>query len=282
MKIAHESETPWSPVRTLRGGVIRFRCLLEGRENTPNNFSVVIADTDVSFKSPRHRHNFDQIRITLEGATNFGPRHNIAVGDVAYFPEGTHYGPQDQSLVGASSLAMVVQFGGASGEGYMSQRQLFEGQKELSTHGRFEGGVYRRNEGAQGRRNQDAYEAIWEFQNGRELKYPRPRLTEPVHFRASQVPWQPMDDQPGVSIKSLGVFTERDIAIGAIRLAAGARMQLPADTRQRLVFFTEGRGTIVGQGAWMPRSAAHVEAGEVITLDAGSATEAVILALPRF
>ena len=282
MKIAHESQTPWSPVRTVRGGVIRFRCLLEGREGTPNNYSVVIADTDVSFKSPRHRHNFDQIRITLEGSTNFGPRHNIEVGDVAYFPEGTHYGPQDQALVGASSLAMVVQFGGASGEGYMSQRQLFEGQKELANHGRFEGGVYRRNEGEEGRRNQDAYEAIWEFQNGRPLRYPKPRLTEPVHFRAGQVPWHPLADQPGVSVKSLGVFTERDIAIGGLRLEAGARMPLPADTRQRLVFFTGGQGTIEGQGTWMPRSAAHIEAGEAITLHAETATEAVVLALPRF
>ena len=42
MKIAHESGTPWSPVRTVRGGVIRFKALLEGREGTPTNYSIVI------------------------------------------------------------------------------------------------------------------------------------------------------------------------------------------------------------------------------------------------
>ncbi len=282
MKISHESETPWSPVRTVRGGVIRFKCLLEGREGTPSNYSLVLADTDVSFKSPRHRHNFDQIRITLEGSTNFGPRQNIEVGDVAYFPEGTHYGPQDQSLVGASSLAMVIQFGGASGEGYMSQRQLFEGQKELLQSGRFEGGIYRRNDDAQGRRNQDAYEAIWEHQNGRPLHYPKPRLTDPVHFRAGQVPWQALDDSPGVATRFLGVFTERDIAIGGLRLDAGAKLNLPADTRDRLVFFTEGEGTVRGQGSWRARSAMQVDAGETTTLQASTATEALVLALPRF
>lgn len=282
MQIAHESTTPWSPVRTVRGGVIRFKCLLEGRERTPTNFSMVIADTDVSFKSPRHRHNFDQIRITLEGSTNFGPRHNIEVGDVAYFPEGTYYGPQDQSLVGASSLAMVIQFGGASGEGYMSQRQLFDGQAQLQASGKFEGGVYRRNEGEPGRRNQDAYEAIWEFQNGRPLSYPKPRVTEPVHFRAAHIPWQPLADQPGVAVKSLGVFSERDIAIGSLRLDAGTRFTLPSDTRDRLVFFIDGSGVLAGQGTWAPRSGVHLEAGESLALQATADTQALILALPRF
>lgn len=282
MKIAHESTTPWSPVRTVRGGVIRFKCLLEGHEGKKTNFSMVIADTDVSFQSPRHRHNFDQIRITLEGSTNFGPRHNIEPGDVAYFPEGTYYGPQDQSLVGASSLAMVIQFGGASGEGYMSQRQLFDGQAQMQVSGTFEGGVFRRNEGEPGRRNQDAYEAIWEFQNGRPLTYPKPRLTEPAHFRAAHIPWQPLADQTGVAVKSLGVFSERDIAIGGLRLDAGARFTLPPDSRDRLVFFTEGSGTIAGQGPWARRSAIHLEAGESLPLQAGTATEALVLALPRF
>lgn len=282
MQIAHESTTPWSPVRTVRGGVIRFKCLLEGRERTPTNFSMVIADTDLSFKSPRHRHNFDQIRITLEGLTNFGPRQNIEVGDVAYFPEGTYYGPQDQSLVGASSLAMVIQFGGASGEGYMSQRQLFDGQAQLQASGKFEGGVYRRNEGEPGRRNQDAYEAIWEFQNGRPLSYPKPRLTEPVHFRAAHIPWQPLADQPGVSVKSLGVFSERNIAIGGLRLEAGTRFTLPADTRDRLVFFIDGAGSLGGHGHWARHSGVHLEAGESLSLKADSASEALILAMPQF
>ncbi len=92
MNIGHAETIPWGPARNVRGGRIVFKDLLQGAERTPTNFWLVIADTDATFKSPRHRHNFDQIRITLEGSTNFGPRHNIEVGDVAYFPEGTHYG----------------------------------------------------------------------------------------------------------------------------------------------------------------------------------------------
>ena len=153
MNVAHDESTPWGPARNVRGGRIVFKELLRGAEKTPVNFSLVLADTDVTFKSPRHRHNFDQIRITLEGSTNFGPRHNIEVGDVAYFPEGTAYGPQNQELVGKASLAMVIQFGGASGNGYMSQRELFEGQERLRVFGEFEGGVFRRKAAAPGGRS---------------------------------------------------------------------------------------------------------------------------------
>jgi hypothetical protein len=283
MNIAHADTTDWSPPRTVRGGLIRFKCMLEGQEGSPNNFSLVIADTDVSFKSPRHRHNFDQLRITLSGSTNFGPRHNIEVGDIAYFPEGTHYGPQDQALVGASSLAMVLQFGGASGNGYMSQRQLLQAQRQLEAGGRFEDGVYRREGTAQGeRRNQDAYEAIWEHHNGRALEYPRPRMTEPVHFRANNVPWHAVQDAGGVFLKDLGEFSERHVRIGCIRLELGAQFTLPAIGQQRILFFTEGAGEIGEGGSWKPHSAIHLAADEAPLLRARETSEALLLALPRF
>lgn len=283
MNLAHSETTPWGPARTVRGGRIVFKHLLDGQENTPTNFSIVLADTDVSFKSPRHRHNFDQIRITLDGATNYGPRQNIEVGDVAYFPEGTHYGPQDQELVGRSSLAMVIQFGGASGQGYMSQRQLFEGQQKLAETGRFEDGVYKRERGAEGGRvNQDAYEAIWEFQNGRPIEYPRARLSEPVHFRAGNVPWQAAQGQPGAWRKELGTFTERDIRIGCIRVDAGAALALPALPQERILFFTQGSGSFAAGERWSRHTAAHLARGEAPTLRAEEATEALVLVLPRF
>ena len=76
--------------------------------------------------------------------------------------------------------------------------------------------------------NQDAYEAIWEHHSGRKLEYPRPRVTEPVHFRAANVAWQAVPGQPGVSTKALGSFTERDIRIGCLRVEAGASYQMPA------------------------------------------------------
>lgn len=283
MKIAHSESEDWTPPRTVRGGVLRFKCMLEGQEGSPNNFSLVIANTDVTFKSPRHRHNFDQIRVTLHGSTNVGPRQNIEVGDIAYFPEGTYYGPQDQEVVGASSLAMVIQFGGASGNGYMSQRQLLEGQEQLQMQGQFENGVYRREIPAQGeRKNQDAYEAIWEHQNGRPIDYPKPRMTEPVHFQAKNVPWFPIDGTKGVLLKELGDFTERHVRIGAIRLEPGAQYSLLSIGQERLLFFTQGAGEFVDAGPWMTHSAAHLHANESAQLVARELSEALVLTMPGF
>jgi hypothetical protein len=285
MQIAHADTTPWSPVRSVRGGVIRFKNLLDGQERTPNNFSLVIADTDVSFKSPRHRHNFDQLRITLQGSTNYGPHENIEVGDVVYFPEGTYYGPQDQQLTKASSVAMVIQFGGASGNGYMSTRELFDGQKKLEAVGRFEGGVFRHGAPADGaRKNQDAYEAIWEDQNGRPIEYPRPRLSQPVHFRATHFPWQPVTGQDGVSRRELGRFGERDVHLFVLRLESGVSCVLPPTAQQRLLFVLCGSGRVGGDDGerWAPHSAAHLDAGEAPHLRVEETTELLVLELPRF
>lgn len=283
MNIAHSETTPWGPVRNLRGGKLTFKELLAGEDGSPTNFSLVLADTDVSFKSPRHRHNFDQIRITLEGSTNYGPRHNIEIGDIAYFPEGVHYGPQDQELVGKSSVAMVIQFGGASGNGYMSQRQARQAQKDLEAHGRFEDGIYKRERSPEGGRvNQDAYEAIWEHTNGRRIDYPRPRLTDPVHFRAAHVPWQAVDGQAGAFAKSLGSFSERDIRIGCIRLDAGASYAPPPLPQEQILFFNHGTGRFSDGNTWARYDAAHLAPDEAPTLHATEATEALVLVLPRF
>jgi len=283
MNIAHAETTPWGPVRTLRGGKLTFKELLAGNDASPTNFSLVLADTDLSFKSPRHRHNFDQVRITLQGSTNYGPRQNIEVGDIAYFPEGVHYGPQDQELVGRSSLAMVIQFGGASGNGYMSQRQARQAQRELEAHGRFEDGVFKRERGdAGGRVNQDAYEALWEHTNGRRIEYPRPRLTEPVHFRAANIPWMSVEDQPGASTKELGRFSERGIGITCLRLDAGALYSLPASDHERILFFNEGTGTFSSGETWATWDAAHLGNGEAPAMRAADATTAMVLTLPHF
>ena len=282
MQIAHADSTAWSPVRTVRGGVIRFKYLLDGPEGSPGNFSLVIADTDVSFKSPRHRHNFDQIRVSLDGVTNYGPRENIEAGDVVYFPEGTYYGPQDQELARNSSLAMVIQFGGASGNGYMSMRQLQEGQEMLEQKGRFEGGVFRRDPGESNtRKNQDAYEAIWEFQNGRPIEYPKPRVSDPIHFHAENLPWTPVEGGGGACARDLGSFTDRNIHMYTLKVGPGALHAFPPSGQARLLFVLSGAGQLENE-SFRRHSAAHLGAGEQAALTAAQETELLVLALPRF
>jgi len=213
----------------------------------------------------------------------FGPRHNIEVGDVAYFPEGTHYGPQNQELVGKGSLAMVIQFGGASGNGFMSPRQLFEGQEKMRAFGTFEDGVFRRKVAAPNTQiNQDAYEAIWEYQNGRPVEYPRPRVTDPVHFRAANLPWQDVPGQRGVYWKELGSFTERHIRIASLKLDASAVYEPQRQPQEQILFITEGTGRVGSGESWSRHTAIHLASNEAPAMSAAAATEALVLFLPRF
>jgi hypothetical protein len=282
MRIAHSKTTPWTPVAAVRGGTINFKTLLEGQEGRPDNYQLLLADTDVSFKSPRHRHNFDQLRFSVRDATNIGVKHNLEEGDLAYFPEGTYYGPQNQEEVGRNSLAMVIQFGGPSGNGYMSRNQLETGFAQLKAVGDFEGGVYRRHTPAEdGRKNQDAYEAIWELQNGRPVEYARPRFMDPIHFREKNFPWLPAEGYAGVALKPIGTFTERDVQVHCIQLDAGASYTLPAQTQRQLLFFKSGTGRWAAGDEWFEHTAVDVAPGESAGMTATTLSEAVVLRFPR-
>lgn len=282
MKLAHSLTTPWAPVPSVRGGTIKFKTLLEGQEGTPTNYQLLLADTDVSFKSPRHRHNFDQVRFSLSGSTNIGPKRNLEEGDLAYFPEGTYYGPQNQEEVGQESLAMVIQFGGPSGNGYMSKRQMEDGFNKLSAEGEFEGGVFRRNAPApDSRKNQDAYEAIWEYQNGRPIAYSRPRFMDPVHFREENFEWQPLPEHPGVAFKHIGSFTEKDIAVQFIRLDAGSTYTLPARQQKQVIFVKNGTGRFGTGEEWFQHTAVDLDTGESVDMRATTPSEAMVLLFPR-
>ncbi len=283
MRLAHSETTPWTPVPPLRGGTIEFKTLLEGREGAPDNYQLLIANTDTSFQSPRHRHNFDQLRYSLEGATNFGPKRNLDEGDLAYFPEGTYYGPQVQQEVGHTSLAMVVQFGGPCGNGYMSRQQMQDGFTKLSAVGKFEAGVFKRATPApDGRINQDAYEAIWEHQNGRPVSYSKPRFLDPVHFREQNFDWQPAASEPGVATKHIGSFTEKGIHIVFLQLQPGASHTLPPANQIQILFVKDGTGSLGTGTPWFRHSAIELAPGEPATLVATTLTEVLVLALPRF
>jgi len=283
IRIAHASKTPWTAPPAVRGGTIVFKTLLEGVEGTPDNYQLLLADTAVDFKSPRHRHNFDQVRFGLTGRTNIGPHQNLEECDLAYFPEGTYYGPQDQQLVGATSLSMVIQFGGPSGNGYMSLSQLRTGFAQLAQEGSFEAGVYRRNTPApDGRKNQDSYEAIWEGQHGRPLAYERPRYMDPVHMREPHFDWLPAPGALGVSTKHLGTFTECGIRIDFLRLESLAQHTLAPCGQTQILFVRHGSGRFNDEDTWETHTAVHVHAGQHLAMIAESPTEALLLRLPAF
>jgi hypothetical protein len=220
MQVIGEAELPWKPIAVQRESGKEAKVLLSGVEGAPDNYTLVLVREGKAATTPRHRHNFDQLRMTISGRTNYGPKRWIEPGELAYFPEGVHYGPEECE---GNRVGFTLQFGGATRNGLMTQRQIRAGREELSKSGRFEKGVYYATDPAPGERKaQDGYEAIWEFTNGRPLVYPAGRYDEPVLIRPQHFEW--IDDafQPNVATKVLGTFTERRLELMEQRVKRGA------------------------------------------------------------
>src|SRR5947209_8558876 len=95
MQLTYADELTWRPLTDIRDGGKEMKQLLAGTEGTPDNYRLVmIRERGVAATTPRHRHNFDQLRYVIEGRANYGPEHWIAPGEIAYFPEGGSYGPE--------------------------------------------------------------------------------------------------------------------------------------------------------------------------------------------
>ncbi|HKV06019.1 MAG TPA: hypothetical protein VJO53_13060 [Candidatus Acidoferrales bacterium] len=257
----------------VREGVLRSRRLLTGTPGTPGNFSLQLSDTP-TYYAPRHRHNFDQVRYQIEGDFDFAEYGVMTPGCVAYFPEGTYYGPQSCA---AGSETLVLQFGGASGSGYISAEQYERATAELAKRGTFAKGVYTRLRPDGGKINQDAYEAVWEHVNGRPLAYPGERYRRPVFMDPETFCWVPIADEPGASGKFLGEFSERRTRISLYRVAAGARLRLEDHS---IYFVGKGSGT-VSEKPFERHATIHLGEGDRATLSATEPAELLQIGLPR-
>jgi hypothetical protein len=275
MRVVRFDDIEWNHhVNAHRGGGLKFKNLLAGVEGSPENFWLTIAAGDGHFFSPRHKHNFDQFRMCLSGRTSIDPKKYLIPGEVGYFPEGTSYGPQQDS---EENLTLVLQFGAASGSGYASRAQVKRAQDELIKVGEFKDGVFRRREG-EGRKNQDGFEAVWEQIMGRKLVYPAPRFDDSVFMTHANFGWRPGKGK-GVAEKTLGIFTERETRLQMVKLEPGAEWTNPAEDAITLAFVMGGRGTCAGQ-AYDTYAAIETVSGETATIHAATETVLLIMVLP--
>ncbi len=241
--IANFADVEPQEVRTGRGRNLmlhRFP-LATGIPGVVIEFSrVVVPD---GYYTPRHRHNFDQIRYTLSGTFSAGPA-DLAPGECAYFPEGAHYGPQDQK---GDCVNLVLQFQGPSGERFLSDPEVRETYGGLVASGAtFENGVYR-GRTADGRpHNKDSYEAIWEEHEGRELVYPPPRYREPIFMTGERYRFLPDRKRPGLEVKHLGSFSEFRTGIALHRLRPGAALAPWRQEDAEIRYLLDGRCAMAG------------------------------------
>jgi hypothetical protein len=206
-----------------------------GRPDVCMDFTWTFLSKD--YGTPRHRHNFDQIRYVLEGEFSAGTG-EINEGQCAYFPEGVHYGPQHQD---ADCLALILQFPGPSGAPYCTHQQLDAARQELiAAGGRFQDGIYTRDLPDGHKFNKDSHAACYEHLTGRALEFPDGRFRQPVIMLPEAYRWRGDRALKGVERKHLGTFAENRTGLGLVRLLPGARVPAAAQENAEIRYLLEG------------------------------------------
>ena len=279
MKIVHFDKDNWA--KDHPSGSISFQHLLKGEPDSPDNFMYVLAKQDGEWSMPRHRHNFDQIRLPLVGAnTTYGRGVVLEEGQVGYFPEGLSYGPQQSPLgdmVPGEPLQLTLQFGGSSGSGFMSIEQRRQAGKELiAAGGNFEGPYYRSPDG----KRHWGLTTIWQHVFGERLTYPRPRYNHVVVADPKRFNWLPVDGTDGVDRKYLGAFSERGVWVEMIKLRPGTTWLSVDQRARRLLVVLSGKGDCGGEPIGY-LTAMQADTGEMLGLSASSSSlELFLIGLP--
>src|SRR5258708_20528339 len=116
----------------------------------------------------------------IEDDSNYAQVGPLRAGMLDYYHEGVPYGPQINKT---EIYCAVLQFGGASGSGYLLPREVKAGMEELKQFGEFKDGVFHRREGVPGKPNMAGFPAIWVHVHGRSTPYPKGRSPPPSPLR---------------------------------------------------------------------------------------------------
>ena len=279
MRVGEPSSVEAGVVGSMRDGVLEQKFLLSGRDGHPNNYLLNIGRTGTGgWATPRHRHNFDQVRYVIKGSYPVSKGLTMPEGSVAYFPEGVPYGPQDRP---EGLEMMVCQFGGASGGGFLSVAEREAANDRLKKKGEFKNGVFTYFDERGQRHNQDGFEACYEEATGKPLVYPKPRYNEVVLMHPHNHEWI-ADAEKGVSTKWLGSFTERNTRIGFVRIEAGATFSAGVQPSIELLFLSKGQASVKAREYGL-YSAFEFQPNEgPIPVKAIASTEFLRIILPKF
>ena len=245
MQVNSPDTAPDYTAGNLREGTLDAKVLLKGQEGSLNNYRFSWEVARDQWSTPRHRHNFDQIRYPVAGEVEYGGNLGVLpIGVVAYFPESMYYGPQIRH---DNSVTVTIQFGGASLNGFLSPEERRRGFDGLLQKGKFEKGVFTWYDETGKKHNKDSYEAVWEHIRGRKLKYPPPRYRDHIIMNPQNCAWMAVEQQPGVQRKWLGSYTERQIHCLMWKIAPGARLSLPGYPAPQILFVTAGSVSVNGK-----------------------------------
>lgn len=279
MDVARAEEQAWRGPSGHRQGGLGFKDIFLGDEGPGNYWFTLVKIED--YAAPPHRHNFDQVRFMLSGGFAFGDQLQPQ-GSVGYFTEGVTY---TQKADGPNTH-LLLQCEGGGRATYISARQLEVAVQRLSQTGRFEKGRYT-DETDRGPRTRDGFEACWEEVTGQSAKYTSPRYDRPLIMFPESFASVEDPDHPGVSRKLLGRFTERELEIGFLTMAAGCDVTLSASDADTLFYALEGEGTVPagtggeGEQSWGVEDGLRLRAGDYGRITSAKQSQLFYIGLPR-
>ena len=244
MRISEAETSEGGRVGSMRSGTLDQKFLLQGEHGSPNNYLLNVGLTGSGgWGTPRHRHNFDQIRYVLKGKYPASPHKIMGEGAVAYFPESVHYGPQDRP---EGLEMMVIQFGGASGSGFLSTPEREAANKRLESKGTFKDGIFTWVDDKGQKHNMDGSAACFEEATGKKLVFHPARYDDVVMMEPEALAWVDTA-MPGVQVKHLGTFTERNTVIRFVKVARGATFKTGTRDQIEVLFMSQGNVSVNGR-----------------------------------
>lgn len=156
---------------------------------------------------------------------------------------------------------LVLQFGGASKQGYLSHAQLSVAQKRLiEKGGRFEKGKYYAKDANPTDPPVDGFKATWEEYMGRKIDFPEGRYGSVINMKPAAYTYIKDRDTDSVWRKKLGVFSERETRAEVVKIVNGGSWEIPAEDATRIYWVIGGKGTVNGQ-ILQAESAGRLKAG---------------------
>jgi hypothetical protein len=269
-----ETETiAWEPVKAnTRRGEISRKFLREGELSEGVGYTsdlVWYHGGQGVFTAPRHRHNFDQIRLTLDGTTDYGYEQIADAGDAAFFPAGAYYGPERFE----EAQILLLQWS----PDWVTREQSDAAYAELARRGTFKDGFYATTDENGDEVRKDGTNAVWEAVNNKPLVIPSPKYSQPILMHPGAFEWRTGPD--GAEFKDLGHFTDSDLNFSAWRWQQGGRFTLGAE-RTSIVWIASGSVSLDGRkrGA---RTILFSDLGETHELTGVEPGEATVVGLPK-
>lgn len=221
------------------------------------------------FTAPRHRHDFDQIRLTLDGITDYGHEQIAGPGEATFFPAGAYYGPERFE----EAQIFLLQWS----RNWVTRKQSDAAFAELSTRGTFKDGFYTTTD-ADGREvRKDATNAVWEEVNKKPQVIPEPKYYTPIVMRPGAYDW--CTDEDGSQYKDLGHFTDGDLAVSSRRWSSGDSFTVGPE-RTSIVWIASG-SVRLGDRLLGARTLVFSDFGETHELFGETAGEATVIGLPQ-